>query len=95
MKNCQEIPSEELDSDDLGPILASLKYFKASYKHNASASAFCYDALRPLAFMGKFFNIFRVFLLSASLLVVRVLCFFVLLAASMLVSSSFLLFVSC
>ena len=38
-----------MDADDLRPLLASLKFFKAKYTHNASAAGFCFDALSYLA----------------------------------------------
>ena len=47
----QEFSDEDLDSDDLRPLLASLKFFKAKYTHKANAAAFCYEALRVPAFL--------------------------------------------
>lgn len=45
---------EELDSDELRPLLASLKFFKAQYNHKSSMAAYCYDALRYLLSYGQF-----------------------------------------
>ena len=45
----KEFPDDELDSDDLRPLLASLKFFKAKYTHKTTAAGFCYEALRALA----------------------------------------------
>ncbi len=44
----QGFTDDDLDGDDLRPLLASLKFFKAKYSHNASVAGFCFDALRYL-----------------------------------------------
>lgn len=41
------LEEEELESDDLKPLLVSLKYLKAQYTHQNSEAAFIYEALRP------------------------------------------------
>ena len=40
------IPDEELESDDLLPLLQSLRFFKARYVHRNNAEDFYYEALR-------------------------------------------------
>ncbi|CAK9017407.1 Uncharacterized protein SCF082_LOCUS13627 [Durusdinium trenchii] len=40
------IPEEELDSDDLKPLLLSLRFFKAKYTHMPNQEDFFYEALR-------------------------------------------------
>ena len=42
----QEIPDEELDSEDLAPLLVSLRFFKARYVHMVDQQSFFYEALR-------------------------------------------------
>ena len=42
----QEIPDEELDSEDLAPLLVSLRFFKARYVHMEDQQSFFYEALR-------------------------------------------------
>ena len=48
MPSCsaEGIPDEELDSDDLGSLLQSLRFFKAKYNHMTHQEEFFYDALR-------------------------------------------------
>ena len=48
MPSCwaEGIPDEELDSDDLGSLLQSLRCFKAKYNHMTHQEGFFYDALR-------------------------------------------------
>lgn len=41
-----EIPDEELDSEDLAPLLVSLRFFKARYVHMVDQQSFFYEALR-------------------------------------------------
>ena len=41
------LEEEEFESDDLKPLLVSLKYMKAQYTHHNSEAAFIYEALRP------------------------------------------------
>lgn len=41
------LEEEEFESDDLKPLLVSLKYLKAQYTHQNSEAAFIYEALRP------------------------------------------------
>ena len=43
------IPDDELDSDDLGPLLKSLCFFKANYRHHDDDAMYCYEALRSFA----------------------------------------------
>ena len=40
------IPEEELDSDDLKPLLLSLRFFKAKYTPMPNQEDFFYEALR-------------------------------------------------
>lgn len=40
------IPDEELESDDLKPLLMSLRFFKAKYTHMPNQEDFFYEALR-------------------------------------------------
>lgn len=41
------IPDEELNSDDLKPLLLSIRFFKAKYTHMPNQEDFFYEALRP------------------------------------------------
>ncbi|CAK9103216.1 Uncharacterized protein SCF082_LOCUS48222 [Durusdinium trenchii] len=61
-----EWPQEDLDSDDLCPLILSLRYFRAQYRHQDNPSEFIYDSLRlgqetaekqapsALEFLGQF-----------------------------------------
>ena len=42
----QELDDQDLDSEDLFPLLASMKYIKAQYVHQKDEAAYCYEALR-------------------------------------------------
>lgn len=61
----QELSDEDLNADDLRPLLASLKFFKAKYTHNESAAGFCFDALSYLAnFRVHFRNYVRKYIVG-------------------------------
>ena len=46
LSSCEGIPDEELESDDLLPLLQSLRFFKARYVHRNNTEDFFYEALR-------------------------------------------------
>lgn len=39
-------PDEDLNSEDLSPLLLSLRFFKAIYRHQSDPASYIYDALR-------------------------------------------------
>ncbi|CAK9105067.1 Uncharacterized protein SCF082_LOCUS48992 [Durusdinium trenchii] len=59
-------PDEDLNSEDLSPLLLSLRFFKAIYRHQSDPASYIYDALRvghetsekqapsALEFLGQF-----------------------------------------
>ena len=44
----QEFTEEDLDADDLAPLLRSLRFFKAKYTHMEHEEKHFYEALRPV-----------------------------------------------
>ena len=46
MSSVQGLSDEDLVSDDLRPLLLSLRFFKARYVHMTNPEAFFYEALR-------------------------------------------------
>ena len=42
----EELADEELDSNDMLPLLMSIKYMKAQYVHKDDEASFFYEALR-------------------------------------------------
>ena len=44
--SAEELEDKFLAGDELGPLLRSLRFFKAQYKHEKDPSQYCYAALR-------------------------------------------------
>lgn len=44
----KEWSADDMDSDDLRPLLASFKFLKAQYRHMENEAEFFYESLRPL-----------------------------------------------